>query len=512
LRGPAFRPSRAVRDYDTGTESALDLVAPFLAAFSPATLAFIFVGVVLGITVGAIPGLTGSMLIALSLPFTFSMEAVHAIAMLVAMYVGGVSGSLITAVLMRMPGTAAAIMTTFDGYPMTQQGRAGRAIGLGIVASFVGGIGSWMFLIALARPLSIIAVRFSEFDFFAMVAMALALLVLLSKGNMIKGLVSGLLGMLVALPGLDPIGGNYRFTYGIPALRDGFQLLPVLVGLFAGNQVLAEVINPSSERATQGVQQRLSGLFMSFADIRRHAGNMLRSSVIGTWIGILPGVGANVGSAFAYSVAKSVSSRKEEFGEGSEEGVIASESGNNATVGGALVPLIALGIPGSVIDAILIGGLIIHGIQPGPGLYRSNPEFVNTILISVVIANVVMLAAMYVLTKWIARIAAIPTRMLLPGVLVLCIIGSFALANRWYDVLVMLGFSVVGFLMERRGYSLGPMVVGLVLAPIAETSFRKATMYTGGDILPLLLTPVPIACVALTALMSYLMFRVDRDG
>jgi len=185
-------------------------------------------------------------------------------------------------------------------------------------------------------------------------------------------------------------------------------------------------------------------------------------------------------------------------------------------IGGVVLPLLVvvlsvvatigtmtlLGIPGSVIDAILIGGLIIHGIQPGPGLYRSNPEFVNTILISVVIANVVMLAAMYVLTKWIARIAAIPTRMLLPGVLVLCIIGSFALANRWYDVLVMLGFSVVGFLMERRGYSLGPM----------ETSFRKATMYTGGDILPLLLTPVPIACVALTALMSYLMFRVDRDG
>lgn len=490
----------------------MDLVAPVLAAFAPATLAFIVVGVLLGITVGAIPGLTGSMLIALSLPFTFGMEPVHAISMLVSMYVGGVSGSLITAVLMRMPGTAASIMTTFDGYPMTQQGKAGRAIGLGIVASFVGGVVSWVFLIMLARPLSIVAVQFSQFDFFAMIVMALALLVLLSKGNMIKGLIAGLLGMLVALPGLDPIGGNYRFTFGIPALRDGFQLLPVLVGLFAGNQVLAEIVNPTSERATHGVRQKLTGIYMSMTDLRRHAGNILRSSVIGTWIGILPGVGANVGSAFAYAVAKSSSKRPDDFGKGSEEGVIASESANNATVGGALVPLIALGIPGSVVDAILIGGLIIHGIQPGPGLYRTDPEFVNTILIVVLIANVIMLGMMYVATGWIARIAAIPTRMLLPGVLVLCIVGSYALANRWYDVLVMLGFSVIGFLMEKRGYPLGPMVIGLVLAPIAETSFRKATMYTGGDVLPLVFTPVPVVCMILTALMTYLMFRVRKNG
>ncbi len=488
----------------------MDLLTPLFAALQPVTLMFIVIGVVLGIVVGAIPGLTGSMLIALSLPFTFGMESVNAIAMLVAMYVGAVSGSLITAILMRMPGTAASIMTTFDGYPMTKKGQAGRAIGLGISASFVGGIISWVFLVLLARPLSIVAVSFNQFDFFSMIVMALALLVLLSKGNMIKGLIAGLLGMLISLPGLDPIGGNYRFTFGIPALRDGFQLLPVLVGLFAGNQVLAEIINPSSERATQGVRQKLSGMFMSIADLRRHASNMLRSSLIGTWIGILPGVGANVGSAFAYAIAKSVSKRPQDFGHGSEEGIIASESANNATVGGALVPLIALGIPGSVVDAILIGGLIIHGLEPGPALYRSNPEFVNTILASVLIANVIMLIAMYLATGFIARIAAIPTKMLLPGVLVLCIIGSYALSNNWYDVEVMLGFSVVGFLMERRGYPLGPMVIGLVLAPIAETSFRTAVMYTAGDITPLLLTPIPIACAILTALMAYLMFRVNK--
>lgn len=490
----------------------MELFDPLLAALAPVTFFYIILGVVLGIVVGSIPGLTGSMLIALSLPFTFKMDAQNAISMLCAMYVGAVSGSLITAVLMRMPGTAASVMTTFDGYPMTEQGKAGRAIGLAIVASFVGGIISWIFLVLLARPLSIVAVRFSPFDFFAMIMMALALLVVLSRGNMLKGLIAGFFGMLIALPGLDPIGGNYRFTYGIDALNDGFKLLPVLVGLFAGNQVLAEVLNPGGARATGGVRQDLKGMFMGLRDFTRHWIGMIRASLIGTWIGILPGVGANIGSAFAYSVAKSFSKRPQDFGKGSEEGVIASEAANNATVGGALVPLFALGIPGSVVDAILIGGLIIHGLQPGPGLYRSNPEFVETIFAAVLIANVVMLGVMYLATGFIARIASVPTKLLLPGVLVLCVIGSFALANSWFDVGVMLVFAVVGFAMERKNYPLAPLVIGLVLAPIAETSFRQATMFTGGSVLPLLATPVPILCALLTAVMWYMMFRIRRDG
>lgn len=490
----------------------MELLEPMLAAFEPITFLHILLGVVLGIVVGAIPGLTGSMLIALSLPFTFSMTPVNAICLLVSMYVGAVSGSLITAVLMRMPGTAASVMTTFDGYPMTLQGKAGRALGLGIAASFVGGVLSWVVLVMLARPLSVLAVRFTPFDFFAMVMMALALLVLLSKGQMIKGLIAGFLGMLVSLPGIDPIGGNYRFTFGISDLRDGFPLLPVLVGLFAGNQVLAEVLRASDGPGSGVVRQRLDGMFMSLADLRRHSGNMLRSSAIGTWIGILPGVGANIGSAVAYTVSKSLSREPQKYGKGSEEGVVASEAANNATVGGALVPLFALGIPGSVIDAILIGGLIIHGLQPGPGLYRSNPDFVNTILAAVLIANVLMLGVMYVATGWIARIAAIPKQLLMPAILVLCILGSYALSNSWSSVVVMLVFTLVGFAMERRRYPLAPMVIGLVLAPIAETSLRKALMYTDGAVMPLLWAPVPILCAALTVTMFVLMKRMDRHA
>lgn len=490
----------------------MELLGSVLAVFSPLTFFFIVLGVLLGIVVGAIPGLTGSMLIALSLPFTFTMEAVDAISMLIAMYVGAVSGSLVTAVLIRMPGTAAAVITVMDGYPMTLQGKAGRALGLSISVSFVGGVISWAFLVALARPLSTIAVGFTQFDFFAMIIMALLLLVLLSKGNMLKGLIAGLLGMLISLPGVDPIGGNYRFTFGIPELRDGFQLLPVLVGLFAGSQILSEIIAPRGAADSSMVTQKLTGMFMSLADWRRHAWNTVRSSLIGTWIGILPGLGGNIGSAFAYSVAKMSSKTPEQFGKGSEEGLVASEAANNATVGGALVPLIALGIPGSVIDAILLGGLIIHGLQPGPNLYRANPDFVNTILAATLLANVIMLVAMYVTTKWIARIAMVPPKLLMPSILVLCVIGSYALSNSWSDVVVMLLFSLVGFAMERKDYPLAPMVIGIVLAPLAETTYRTATMYTGGTIVPYLLTPVPIICAVLTVAMTYFMFRTRKNG
>jgi len=479
--------------------------------FDALTFFYIVLGVVLGIVVGAIPGLTASMLIALTLPLTFSMGAIDAISLLVAMYVGGAAGSLITAILIRMPGTPASVMTTLDGYPMTQKGLAGLALSLGIGASFMGSVISWVFLILLARPLSELAVNFTDFDFFAMVVMALFLIVLLSKGNMLKGLIAGLLGVLVALPGIDPIGGNYRFTFGVVALRDGFALLPVLVGLFAGSQILNELICPSESSGLAGAQKTQASVRLRRRDLQRHWGTVLRSSVIGTWIGILPGVGANIGSAVAYSVAKTFSSTPEEFGNGCEEGVVASESANNATVGGALVPLISLGIPGSIVDALLLGGLIIHGLQPGPNLFRNSPDFVYAIFGTMLLASVLMLIVMYFTTAWIAKIAMVPPKFLLPALVVLSIVGSFTLANNWTNVVVMLAFSVVGFFLERNNYSLAPFVIGLVLAPIAETSFRAATMYTDGQMVPLIFTLVPMVSVALTIVMTVFMFRVNRD-
>lgn len=468
------------------------------------TTLFIGLGVLLGIVVGAIPGLTATMLIALSLPFTFSMDPIPAISMLVGMYVGGVSGSLITAIILRMPGTPASVITTLDGYPMAQRGEAGKALALAIWASFFGGLISWVFLVLLSEPLSRMAVRFSKFDYFALVAMALLLIVFLSKGNMLRGLISGALGILAATPGSDPISGSFRFTFGIQWLENGFPLLAVLIGLFAGNQILQEVQGLSrqaKERPNTNAKMSLNPRALI-----RHWINILRSSVLGTWIGVLPGVGANVGSAFAYSVARSFSRKPDDFGKGSEEGLVASESANNATVGGALVPLVALGIPGSVVDAILLGGLVIHGVQPGPFLFRNDPGMVYAIFNAAFIGNVIMLLAMLVLTRHIAKIAMIPKEYLLPPLVIMCVVGTFAISNAWSTVFVMLLFSFVGFGLERSGYALAPFVIGFILAPIAEENLRSATMFTDGAIMPLLLTPVPIAVV----IISTIMFLLNR--
>lgn len=475
-----------------------------LEVLSLSTGLFIGLGVILGIIVGAIPGLTATMLIALSLPFTFSMEPIPAISMLIGMYIGGVSGSLITAIVMRMPGTPASVITTLDGYPMTLRGEAGRALALGIWASFFGGVVSWAFLILLSEPLSRLAVKFSNFDYFALIAMALLLIVFLSKGNMLRGLLAGAVGILAAAPGSDPISGSFRFTFGQTWLQDGFPLLAVLIGLFAGNQILQEALDlPRKHTDAPKSQERVS--FGSLKLVRQWV-NILRSSVLGTWIGVLPGVGANVGSAFAYAIARSMSRKPQDYGKGSEEGLIASEAANNATVGGALVPLVALGIPGSVVDAILLGGLVIHGVQPGPFLFRNEPDMVYAIFNAAFIGNLIMLVAMLALSRHIAKIATVPKEYLLPPLVVMCIVGTFAISNNWSTVFVMLLFSGVGFVFERNNYPLAPFVIGFILAPLAESNLRSATMFTDGAILPLLATPVPI-CVSVVCIVMFILNR-----
>lgn len=479
---------------------------------TPITAFYIFLGTSLGIFIGAIPGLTATMLIALSLPLTFSMEPSQAIALLVAMYVGGISGSYIAAILLRMPGTPASVITTLDGFPMAKAGRANLALSLALWASFAGGIISWLFLVLLSAPLSRIAVKFSEFDFFAMVLMALALIVILSKGNLIKGTVAGLLGLMVALPGVDPISGHYRFTFGIKDLQNGFALLPVLVGLFAGSQILNEILSGDKKpEQSKASDENLRSMGISRARVKSHWGNSVRSSLIGTWVGILPGVGAAIGSAFAYSVAKTSSKKKEEFGSGSEEGIVASEAANNATVGGALVPLISLGIPGSVVDTILLGGFVIHGIQPGPNLFRDNPDFVYTIFVAYLIANFIMLGIMYFSTGVLSKIITLPSKRIMPGLAIMCVLGAYSTSNNWYTVVVMLVFTAVGFFLQRNKYPLSPFVIGLVLAPIAEKSFRASMMYTNGEIAPLALQPVPIVCAILTIAMAYVMNRSRKN-
>ena len=472
---------------------------------SPSLIALVLLGTGLGIAVGAIPGLTGAMLISLSLPLTFGMDGQSALAFLVSMYVGSVSGGLITATLLRMPGTPASIITTLDGYPMAQSGRAGRALGLGIGASFIGGILSWIALALVAKPIAEFSTTLGPWEFFSLVLMSLVLVVGVSGKSLFTGALSCLLGILCALPGTAPGSGELRLTFGFGVLDDGFKLLPVLIGLFALSRVLAPVPQRASE------QGKVEGrIMLTLREWKKHWMNLLRSSGIGTGVGILPGIGANIGSLIAYSTARAISKKPEEFGTGCDEGVVASESANNATVGGALVPLIALGIPGSVIDAILLGAFVIHGLQSGPMLFENEPKIVGTIISTYLWANIAMVIMMVLSARWISQLARIQHHILIPIVAAFCVLGSYSLANRFFDVWVMIGFGVAGCLLERWKIPLAPFVIGFVLTPLGEESMVAALMISGGGWAPLFTRPMSLCFLVLAAILLFWSLRQRR--
>ncbi|QDT44499.1 Tripartite tricarboxylate transporter TctA family protein [Gimesia alba] len=466
---------------------------------TPLSLTLIFVGTSLGIFVGAIPGLTGAMLIALTLPLTFTLDPQLAMTLLVSMYVGSISGGLITGTLLRMPGTPASVMTTLDGYPMSQQGQPGRALGLGIYASLVGGLISCVFLVTLSAPIARWSTQLGPFEYFSLVLMALVLIATIDGASLTRSLFSGTLGILAAMPGISAATGEVRLTFGFTPLNGGFKLLPVLIGMFAINQVLRDIAN--IDKKVPRVSVTHSGLWLTFRDWKNQWVNMLRSSFIGTFIGILPGIGANIGSIAAYSAAKNSSKTPQKFGSGSAEGIIASEAANNATVGGALIPLVAMGIPGSVIDAILLGALVLHGLQPGPRLFSDHPELVHTIMGTYFLANLVMFAVMIASVGFLAKLVRFPRPFLLPIILTFCIAGAFALSNRMFDVWVMLGFGLLGLVLERNRIPLAPFVIGFVLGPIAEENLCAGLMSSHGSWLPIITRPISLLFVAISALL-----------
>ncbi|KFB11456.1 tripartite tricarboxylate transporter permease [Nitratireductor basaltis] len=460
-------------------------------------LLLLLAGTGLGIVVGAIPGLTASMLIALTLPLTFHMDPVSAVTLLIGEYVGGISGGLITAILLRMPGTPASIVTTFDGYPMAQDNRAERALALGILASVVGGIISWVFLAGMSPSLARFALQFGPWEYFTLVLMALVMLAALAHSSMVKGLLAAALGMAFALPGIDSSVGQARLTFGSDALLSGFGLLPVLIGAFAISQILRDSCSVDSGTATALPKSRLP---VAWSDARQHGANMVRSSVIGTWIGLLPGIGANIAALVAYSTAKQLSKEPDSFGKGHEPGVVAGESANNASIGGALIPLITMGIPGSVTEAILIGALTIHNLQPGPLLFQNAPEIAYGIIAAYLVANIIMLVLMWSAVKYIARLAQIPRAGLLGCILIFCVVGSYAVNNSFIDVWVMIGFGVIGLGLEAARVPLGPFVIGFVLSPIAEEQLRASLMMSDGDVTEILTRPYALLFLALAAL------------
>jgi putative tricarboxylic transport membrane protein len=443
----------------------------FLLVIEPLNIALIFAGALVGVIVGALPGLSSPMAVALLLPVTIALPPVPAISMLASLYVSGTYAGSITAILINAPGAPPAVATALDGYPMAKRGEAGRALGIATFASVVGGIIS-LFVFLIATPLlAKIALAFRPQEYFALAVFALSMLASISGKSRLRNLISGAVGVLIGTVGIHLTTGVERFTFGVDELSEGISFVPVLIGLFAVGELFAQsqVIERTYERVTAMVVK-----LPSRADLKRVWPTILRSSGIGTFIGILPAEGSTIAAIIGYNEAKRWAKNKDEFGTGCPEGIAGPEAANNAATGGAMVPTLALGIPGSGTTAVILAALIMHGLRPGPHLMQETPEFVYAIFGAMLIANLMFLGIGLAGAKVFSRITLVPKNLLWPIVFVFALIGSYAFSSSVFDVWVMLISGVLGFFMLRHGFGPAPMVMGLILGKLVEEAFSQS--------------------------------------
>ncbi|MEF3331413.1 tripartite tricarboxylate transporter permease [Oceanobacillus oncorhynchi] len=472
------------------------LLEGFNSVFTFQIILLIVVGVILGLIFGSIPGLTATMAIAICLPITYGMDPVAGMSLLMGLYIGGVSGGLIPAILLKLPGTPSSIATTFDGYPLAQKGEPGKAFSFAIVSSFFGGLISIVALIIISPPLGKVALEFGPFEFFAIVIFSLTLISSLSGDSIVKGVLSGALGIAFALVGSAPIDAFPRFTFGFSSLDAGFDLLPVLIGLFA----VSEILITAEKKVKNNKSTRLKKISyrVKMKEYFEQKWNFLRSTLLGLSIGVLPGIGGGTANIIAYATTKNLSKKPEEFGKGNPSGIVASESSNNAAIGGALVPLISLGIPGDTVTAMLLGGLVLHGLQPGPMLIQNSGEIVYGIFAALIIANILMAVFLFLGMRGFVRLLSIPQAILLPIILALCVVGAFGVNNRLFDVGALFFFGIIGYLMIKAKMPLTPLVLGFILGPILETNLRRGLMLSEGNFMPFLTEPIAAGFLLLT--------------
>jgi len=456
-----------------------NLLTAFGYVLNPLALLSIFGGVTIGIIIGALPGLSATMGVALLLPITFGMDAGIGLCMLVALYCGAMYGGSISAILLHTPGTPAAAATCLDGYPMAQKGQAGKAIGFSLVASFCGGIFSAFALLFIAPPLSKVSLLFGPPEYFSLAILGLTLIATLTQGDWIKGLISGSIGLLIAMVGLDIVTAQSRFTFGRIELLSGIPLVVALIGIFSISQAL---ILAEKEPATRLEAKKISGeIFPKLGELKAVWLTILRSSIIGTWIGMIPGTGGDLATWIGYNEAKRSSKNSELFGTGIPEGVVASEAANNAVTGGSLIPLMVLGIPGSSVTAVLLGGFLVHGLRPGPKFMTEYGDLSFTIIISLFIANIAMLVLGIFFGKLGVLIAKIRDDFLVPVIITLSVIGSYAINNNMFDVALMFIFGLLGYFMVKVNFPIAPMVLGLILGPLAETGLQQSLIISSGN-------------------------------
>lgn len=468
----------------------------------PMNIAMLLVAIIIGYIGGTIPGVSGTMLVVIMLPITYALEPMAAFILLTSIYAITAFSGAISAILLRTPGTPEAVVTTFDGYPMAQQGNSGRALGIAIFCSVVGGIFGTLSLITITPALAKVALSFSSPEYFALAFMGLTVVASLSGKDLIKGLIGVLFGLMISVVGMDPLTGTLRYTFDTTVLTSGIDLIPVIIGLFA----LSEFLKKTSE--SHVVQEAITNVKTKIFEMeifKKIKGTIARSSIIGLFVGILPGVGATTASMLSYSetVRWSKSEEKASFGNGNPKGIAASETANNAAAMGTLVPLLSLGIPGGATAAVLLGAFILHGMQPGPMLFKLEPELMYTIFAGLLLANLAMLILSKPFIRIFQGVVKIPYHILGPLVVVFCVIGTFTVRNNYFDVLVMVGFGIIGYILERFKFPLATIILGVVLGPLTESEFRRSIQMANGDYTIFFTRPISLVLIIISLLMLF---------
>lgn len=463
----------------------------------PKCLLLVFAAVACGIVVGALPGLTATMGVALMVPFTYSMEMKYGLPMLMGIYCSAVYGGSISAILLNTPGTPAAAATVLDGYTMAKRGEAGRALSMSIFASTVGGLIGVAAMILFAPAMSKIALHFTSAEFAVIALFGLSVIVSISGESLLKGFISAGLGLLLCCIGLDPMDGYPRFTFGSMNLFNGFELVPVLIGLFAVSECLVSI---ETIEHTKTVKSKMERLLSPLSDIKLCIWHIIKSGVLGTFIGCIPGAGSDIACFVAYGEAKRSSKDPSQFGKGCIEGVAAPESANNAVGGGAMIPMLSLGVPGDPVTAVLIGAFMIQGLTPGPLLYRDHQDVVYLIFAAMVIANIFMFIIATAGLPLFTKVISIDKNVLVPIIFILCMVGSFSLRNNIFDVWTALAFGVIGYLFQKVKLPIAPILLALILGPMAEENLRRMLVANDGSYMPLT-SPICIVLFALSIFM-----------
>ena len=474
----------------------------------PMTIILIAIGTVVGIVFGSIPGLTATMAIVMFLPVTYSMTASEGISMLMALYIGGISGGLISAILLNIPGTPSSVATCFDGKPLADKGEAGKALGTGVVFSFIGTIIGIGLLMVLAPALCDFALKFQAYEYCALTVFSLSMVIALTGHDMPKGLISAVLGALLATVGLAPIDSKPRFTFGLYQLNNGFALVVLLIGLFAIAEVMsyAETVRQNQDFTIRS-NVKIKGVGFTFKEFVGQIRNAIVSALIGVGIGILPGIGGGVSCMISYTVSKNTSKHRELYGTGIMDGVVASEAANNGTIGGAMIPLLSLGIPGDAATAMLLGGLQVHNVAPGPLIYEKSGNVVYAIFFAMVLSAIFMMLFMLLGMRFFVSVLKVPKNYLLPVVVVLCAIGAIGNANMLFDTYCMVGFGLMSYLLIKSKVPTVPMILGFILGPTFEQNLRRVSQLTSSD-------PFwnhPIFCVLIIATVFVVIFSVRSN-